>query len=186
MAIPWIVTGIALGAAYLMTEDDKMKRRVFFSFKYEDVWITNTIRNSGVIDNKYQVGFVDSADREKVKKQTAANIRKWIDEQINGTSVTCILVGKNTHKSKWVKYEIERSIEKGNGLLIINMHEIKDSNGNVSQRGVDPLISNFKWLESRNIDNTIYPCCNVYDWISDRGHENFSHWIEEAAQQAGR
>ncbi len=36
---------------------------------------------------------------------------------MDGTSVTCVLIGSQTANSRWVKYEIEQSIEKGNGLL---------------------------------------------------------------------
>ncbi|MGJ7523366.1 TIR domain-containing protein [Variovorax sp. LT1P1] len=46
-------------------------------------------------------------------------MQTWIDNQLNGTSVTVVLVGANTHKSKWVKYEIDQSIARGNGLLLI-------------------------------------------------------------------
>ena len=115
-------------------------RKVFFSFDWDDVWRVNQVRNSWVAKGSFaDAGFVDVAEIEKVKKQTDREIKKWIDEQINGTSVTCILIGVKTNKSKWVKYEIEKSIEKKNGLLGVFIHEMKDSGGKTDKQGVNPL-----------------------------------------------
>lgn len=61
----------------------------------------------------------------KSKKQTDAEIKKWIDGQLSGCSITVVLVGSNTCKSKWVKYEIEKSIELSKGLLEIDISKIK-------------------------------------------------------------
>src|SRR3546814_5882272 len=88
-----------------------MARKVFFSFKYDDVQRAMNVRNSNVIGGVLKSGFIDKAEFEKVERQGERAIQTWIDNQLNGTSVTVILVGANTHKSKWVKYEIERSEE---------------------------------------------------------------------------
>ncbi|MCY4613402.1 MAG: TIR domain-containing protein [Nitrospira sp.] len=88
-------------------------RRVFFSFDWDDVWQVNQVRNSWVTKGNYKVaGFVDAAEIETVKNRTDKAIQEWIDEQMKGTSVTCILIGSKTDECKWVKYEIEKSIEK--------------------------------------------------------------------------
>ena len=50
----------------------------------------------------------------------------WIGRQMDGTSVTCVLIGSQTVNSRWIKYEIEQSIEKGNGLLGMYIHNVKD------------------------------------------------------------
>ncbi len=59
-------------------------------------------------------------------------MKRWIDSQLKGTSVTVVLVGKNTCKSKWVKYEIEKSKEIGNSLIGIDIGNIKDLQGNTT------------------------------------------------------
>ena len=161
------------------------KRRVFFSFKYEDVWKTNTIRNSDMLAKiNCEGSFIDSVDREKIKKQTEAKIKKWINEQLNGTSVTCVLVGENTHESKWVKYEIQESIEKQNGLLLIHMHKIKNDQGQTGTKGASPFRQVLGWTENKG--ELKYPCVSNYDWITDDGYKNFASWIEKAAKQAVR
>ena len=86
-----------------------MARRAFFSFKYEDVSRAMVVRNSWVMQGKEAAGFVDAADFEKIKNQGDAAIQRWIDNQLNGTSVTVVLVGQDTCSSRWAKYEIQKS-----------------------------------------------------------------------------
>ena len=146
-----------------------MARRVFFSFKYEDVSRSMVVRNSWVTQGKEAAGFIDKADFEKVKKQGDTAIRKWIDAQLEGTSVTVVLVGEKTCSSRWVKYEIEQSIARGNGLLGIDISKIKDLKGNTSERcGQIPKGYSF------------------YLWNNDEGSKNMGSWIEKAAKAAGK
>ena len=98
----------------------KMMRKVFFSFKYEDVTRAMIVRNSWVAQGTESAGFIDKADFEEVEKKGDVAIQNWIDEQLEGTSVTVVLVGAKTCASRWVKYEIKKSIERGNGLLGID------------------------------------------------------------------
>ena len=146
-----------------------MARRVFFSFKYEDVSRAMVVRNSWVTQSREAAGFVDAADFEELERQGDAAIQRWIDGQLKGTSVTVILVGEETCDSRWVKYEIEKSEEVGNGLLGIDISKIKDLNGNTSERcGKIPKGYSF------------------YLWNKDDGYNNMGDWIEEAAKAAGR
>ena len=146
-----------------------MARRVFFSFKYKDISRAMVVRNSWVTKGKEVAGFIDAADFEKIKKQGDAAIKKWIDKQLEGTSVTVVLVGGKTCKSRWVKYEIEKSIEKGNGLLGIDISKIKDLQGKTSERcGQIPKGYTF------------------YLWNKGNGYNNMGNWIEKAAKDAER
>ncbi len=145
-----------------------MARRAFFSFKYEDVSRAMVVRNSWVAQGKEAAGFIDAADFEKVKRQGDTAIKNWIDNQLKGTSVTVVLVGERTCASRWVKYEIKKSIEIGNGLLGIDVSKIKDLQGNTSARcGKIPTGYSF------------------YLWNNDDGYNNMGGWIEKAAKDAG-
>ena len=147
-----------------------MARSVFFSFEYEhDVSRAMVVRNSWVTQGKEAAGFLDSADFEKVKRRGDAAVRRWIDNQLDGTSVTVVLVGSHTCQSRWVNYEIKRSTEKGNGLLGIDVSKVKDLHGKTSNRcGKIPEGYSF------------------YFWNKHNGHENMGDWIEDAAKEAGR
>ena len=146
-----------------------MARRVFFSFEYEhDVSRAFIVRNSWVTQGKQAAGFIDAADFEEIKKQGDQAVKRWIDNQLDGTSVTVVLVGSHTCDSRWVRYEIEKSKERDNGLLGIDISQLEDLNGKIS-----------------------YPCGQIpagyrfYNWFHDNGYKNMGCWIEEAAALVG-
>ena len=162
-----------------------MARKAFFSFHYEnDVWRANIVRNSWVTkDSKEAAGFIDAADFEEVKKGGDSAIKKWIRDQLYGTTVTVVLLGSETSKREYVKYEIEQSYERGNGLLGIYIHKIKDQNGNTSSKGSNQFGEIGKDKNGNSVYFSTFPC---YDWIDDDGYNNMGKWIEAAAQKAGK
>src|SRR5689334_10970501 len=105
-----------------------MARKVFFSFEYGDVAREMIGRNSGVIQGDEKAGFTDKAAFESIERQGEAAIKRWIDSQLHGTSVTVVLLGANTNRSKYVKYEIEQSIARGNGLIEIDISKVSALN----------------------------------------------------------
>lgn len=107
-----------------------MARKVFFSFHYQrDLWRVNVVRNSTVVEGSSAVGFQDASLWEEAKKKGDAEIKKLIDKALEGTSVTVVLIGAETASRKYVGYEIEKSIERGNGLLGVKINQIKDNSG---------------------------------------------------------
>src|SRR5271155_323435 len=116
-----------------------MTRRVFFSFHYErDIWRTNVVRNSGVVEGTAAAGFHDASLWEEAKKKGDAAVKKLIDDGLVGTSVTVVLIGAQTATRKFVEYEIEKSIARGNGILGIYIGGIKDQKGNTDSQGQAP------------------------------------------------
>jgi hypothetical protein len=127
------------------------------------------VRNSWVTQGREAAGFVDAAEFEKLKKRGDKAIQTWIDGQLAGTSVTVVLVGDRTCGSRWVKYEIDRSVYLGQGLLGIDVSKIKDFAGNTTDRCGD-IPTGYKF----------------YLWNRDDGYNHMGDWIEAAAKAAGR
>ncbi len=162
-------------------------RKVFFSFDWDNVWRVQQVRNSWVTRGNYtSAGFVDSAEIEQLKRNTDQAIKNWINRQLEGTSVTCVLIGSDTADSEWVNYEIQRSIDKNNGLLGVYVHQVKDQNRKISEKGESPFARPPMNFTRNKSDYLTYPCCSYYDWIDNNGYTNFGTWIEKAAQQANR
>lgn len=162
-----------------------MARRAFFSFHYApDCWRAAQVRNSWVTQDRKAAGFFDSAEWEQVKKKRDSEIEKWIDKQLEGTSVTVVLIGSNTYGRKWINYEIKSSYKKDNGILGIYIHNKENSKGLKSTKGRNPLEY---WSIERNGRKVqfseIYP---TYDWVNDDGYKNMGAWIETAAKKAGK
>ncbi len=99
-----------------------MPRRIFISFAYEDQAKAkgfNLLRWNKNVD----VEFVGRHLLDPVKSTDSDYITRKVKEQLTGTSVTVVLVGAETADSEWVQREIEWSLEKGNGVLAIRLHD---------------------------------------------------------------
>ena len=163
-----------------------MARHVFFSFHYErDIWRASRVRNSWVTKaDREAAGFWDAASWEEVKKKGDDAIKRWIDKQLDGTSVTVVLIGAETSTRKYVGYEIEQSYKRGNGLLAIYINKMKDEDGQVDVKGANPFNSwHITAQGQKKYFSSIY---STYDWVDDDGYENLGDWIEKAAKAAGR
>ena len=151
-----------------------MARRVFFSFHYErDVWRAGQVRNSWVTQpNREFAGFWDAASWEQVKKKGAEAIRRWIREQMKGTSVTVVLIGAETSTRPYVQYEINHSWDMQNGLIGVYIHNKKDAKGNKDRKGEDPFVT------------LGYKGIKTYDWVHDDGYKRLGEWVESAYKRA--
>lgn len=144
-------------------------RRTFFSFHYDrDVWRASIVRNSGVVDASAAAGWSDSSLWEEAKRKGDAAIGRLIDAGLEYTTVTVVLIGAQTASRRWVGYEIEKSIERGNGILGVRIHMLGDKSGRVDTPGAVPS----------RLSQVGAPC---YNWDSSR----FGSWVEAAAVRAG-
>ncbi|WP_151823159.1 TIR domain-containing protein [Acinetobacter oleivorans] len=118
-----------------------MARRTFFSFHYQnDIWRVWNVKNSWVVSGSREAyGFFDGSVIEKKKRESDDSLKRFLREGLDNTSVTCVLAGQYTHQRRWVRYEIAQSIIKGNGLLSVFIHQLKDKNGYISIKGINPL-----------------------------------------------
>lgn len=162
-----------------------MARRAFFSFHYErDVWRAGQVRNSWVTKDREAAGFWDAASWEEVKKKGEEEVKKWIRKQLEGTSVTVVLIGAETSSREYVKYELEQSWGKGNGILGIYIHQMKDKDGKTDTKGSNTFGPIFT---SNNDDKKyFFERFSTYDWVNDDGYNKMGDWIEAAAKKAGK
>jgi hypothetical protein len=163
-----------------------MARRVFFSFDYDrDIWRVSQVRNCWVAKPERETaGFVDAASWEKGKWKGKEAVQKWIDRELEGTSVTVVLIGYKTSSSKFVNYEIKQSRLLRKGLFGIYIHNLKDQDGKTDLKGKNPF-ENFCIEEKGKMTylSQIYP---TYDWVDSDGCNNFADWVERAVRKAGR
>lgn len=116
-------------------------RHVFFSFHYQrDIWRVNQIRNLDEIVGCAAAGFRDASLWEEAKKKGDAEIKKMIDDALKGTSVTVVFIGAKTAGRKYINYEINQSIARGNGIVGIQIHELKGHDGEKDSVGETPFL----------------------------------------------
>lgn len=118
-----------------------MARRVFFSFHYQrDVWRVNQIRNLHEIVGTAAAGFHDASLWEEAKRKGDSTIKKMIDDALYNTSVTVVFIGNKTSGRTYINYEIQKSLDRGNGLVGIQIHHLKDRTGNADTVGSTPSL----------------------------------------------
>lgn len=163
-----------------------MARKVFFSFYYkDDVRRVVQVRNSWVVRAKGEAQpFLDKAEWESLQRSNPNAVNDWIEDQLDGASVTVVLFGSKTFERDWVKHEIKRSHELRKGILAIDIHKVKDPVLGISSPGRNPLSH---WRVTRNGQPIQFTqLYKTYDWVDNDGYNNLSTWIEAAAKAAGR
>ena len=124
------------------TADDGPTRHTFFSFHYADVNRSSIVRRSGQFrkaDGSEPAGFYDRSIWEEAKQTDQAALRRLIDRELRNTSVTCVLAGRDTWARPWVRYEIGRSLQRGNALFTVSLAGVQCMNDGPSAGGPDPL-----------------------------------------------
>lgn len=148
-----------------------MTRRVFFSFHYQrDIWRVNQIRNIPNVAGCAAAGFQDASIWEDAKRSGDSTIKALIGKGLENTSVTVVCVGSKTAGRTYIDYEIDQSIARGNGIVAVQIHHLKGSDGNMDLPGAIP-----PKIEARGY--------RAYKYVD---HERLARWIEEAAKAAGR
>ena len=89
--------------------------------------------------NYTAAGFFDGSLEEKAKRDGDETVRRMINNGLGGSSVLCVLMGRETYTRRWVDYEIFESIELGMGVLGIRIHQISNMNIGADQAGPNPF-----------------------------------------------
>lgn len=147
-----------------------MARRVFFSFHYKYVWKVNQIRSMTNVIGTAAAGFQDASLWEEAKKKGDKTIKPMIDKALQNTSVTVVCVTYGTTNRKYINYEIDQSLARGNGLVAVQIHHLKDQNGETGSPGAIP-----PQIEANGF--------KAYKYATK---ESLARWIEEAAKIAGK
>lgn len=154
-----------------------MARQIFYSFHFDnDVMRVQQIRNIGALEDNEPV----SANTwEEVKKKGDPAIEKWIDDNMKYRSCVVVLVGEDTSKRPWVKYEIKKAWKDGKGLLGVYIHNLKDPNTGKCNQGTNPF-DQFTFKDA-NGNIKIITCINpsssdAYNDIKDK----LEYWVEDA------
>lgn len=155
------------------------KRQIFYSFYFDDdVMRVQQIRNIGALeDNKP----VSANDWEGIRNKGDKAIEKWIDDNMAYRSCVVVLIGEETSKRPWVKYEIEKAWQERRGLLGVYIHNLKCPRTGKSNKGDNPF-SQFTFKDKDGNVKTI-PCKNpdTSDAYNDIKN-NLEDWVEDAIE----
>lgn len=114
--------------------------RAYFAFHYKpDVQRASIVRQSWRTQDRKDAGFFDGSLWESAQRKGDDSLKALMRDGVKNTSVTAILAGTQTWERRWVRYEIARSVLKGNRLVTIDINQIRNFEKKTSLKGVDPL-----------------------------------------------
>jgi hypothetical protein len=140
---------------HLKEELINMARTVFFSFHYQrDIMRVQQVKHHYVTKGNYtEAGFFDGSLEEKAKKEGDEAVKRLVNSGLNGCSVLCVLIGKETYTRRWVDYEILKSVELGMGVFGVRIHQLRDPKSGADTAGSSP----FQFLGYGVKDNNLVP-----------------------------
>lgn len=95
------------------------KRNVFISFATEDMDEVNLLRAHSKNENS-DIEFNDHSVRVPYDSERAEYIRRKIAERIARTSTTIVYLSKHTSQSRWVEWEVQKSLELGKKIIVVH------------------------------------------------------------------
>lgn len=118
-----------------------MAKRVYFAFHYQDVidFRANTVRKHNFIEGVKAAGYYDHSIWEDAKLTSPISLKRLINKELENTSVTAVLIGSSTWSRRWVRYEIFKSMERGNTLIGIHINSIKGKDELTKALGPNPF-----------------------------------------------
>lgn len=97
-----------------------MARRIFISYQHADQMSAKAFNLQGK-NSKINFDFIGRHLLDPVNSENKGYIKGKIREQITGTSVTIVVIGKETAYSEWVAWEIRESLKKNNPNGIVGV-----------------------------------------------------------------
>ncbi len=155
------------------------QRSTFYSFHYDDVFRVNHIRKAGVFQPNDRERFRTPQDKslwEKAKNTNPNVLKIMIIRALGGTTVTTVLAGEHTWERPWVRFEIARSLLKGNGLLTVHIDGCECPNNGFGLRGPNPLSYLALGLNRRIYEMDAWGNWVLYDKISQR-LDTWPRWL---------
>ena len=172
-----------------------MAKRVYFGFDYEDVsdFRANVVRKHNFTGGVEKAGYLDASIWEEAKKKDPTALKRLINAELENTSTTAILIGSGTWERRWVRYEIMKSIERGNRVIGVHINGIRGKDGLTKSLGPNPFdylalrisddgtrappleYKNGNWIEFNDLGSFLIKERPV----SERGKAlKLSHWLK--------
>lgn len=87
------------------------KPKIFISYDYDNDKHYKNLLVAWDKNKEFDFSFYDASVDVSVDSSDAAAIKRVISARIGSAVYFLCIVGKHTHKSKWVKWEIEKAVE---------------------------------------------------------------------------
>jgi len=97
------------------------KKKVFISYDYDNDRSYKNLLLAWDANTNFDFYLYDQSVDVSVNSYDAAAIRRVISARINESTYFLCLVGKNTHKSEWVSWEISKAVELKKKIIAVKI-----------------------------------------------------------------
>ncbi len=98
-----------------------MAIRAFLSFVQEDLNLVNLFRGQAK-NERFDLEFADYSIKEPFDSRNADYIARGIADQIKLAKMTICLYGPTTYSSKWVDWELKKTLEMGKPIMGVYLY----------------------------------------------------------------
>ena len=118
----------------------KMSKKIFISYDYDNDKHYKNMLRAWNANKQFEFSFYDNSVDISVDSKDKGVIRRVVSSKINKADCFLCLVGEHTHKSSWVKWEIQKAVKLEKEIVAV-----KISKSNISPDEI--LNVNAKWTK---------------------------------------
>src|SRR5690625_4325203 len=126
-----------------------MSKKLFVSYRADDegTKYKNTLVMWSKNDNgHFDIKFEDTSVGVSINSEDATYIKSKIKGKIKESNTILVLVGKETHKSDWVEWEIDRAVDLNKKLVVVKIKNSYQPPSNIFGKGAT-------WAKSFNYES---------------------------------
>ena len=97
------------------------KKNIFISYDYDNDKNYKNMLAAWDANKEFDFGFSDQSADVSIDSTDAAAIKRAISTKINAAPYFLCLVGKQTHKAKWVAWEIGKAVELKKKIIAVKI-----------------------------------------------------------------
>lgn len=97
------------------------KMKVFISYDYDNDKHYKNLLLAWDANSEFDFSFYDESVDVSVDSEDASAIRRVISAKINNATYFLCLIGKQTHKSRWIDWEIKKAVELKKKLVAVKI-----------------------------------------------------------------
>jgi hypothetical protein len=103
------------------------KKKVFISYDYDHDKHYKNLLVAWDKNSQFDFSFYDTSVDVSVDSTDAGAIRRVISARINNSTYFLCIVGKHTHKSSWVAWEINKAVELDKKIVAVKTAKENES-----------------------------------------------------------
>lgn len=97
------------------------KKKVFISYDYDNDKNYKNLLLAWDENSDFDFGMSDQSADVSINSTNSATIKRAISAKINNATYFLCIIGKDTNKSDWVKWEIDKAVELNKKIIAVKI-----------------------------------------------------------------